>query len=76
MLRVNVVAHQNSIQLPVIPQKSQPIDPLGIRWHIQLVVHLEMRAFQAEEVVLAVTAKVGVLEQLLVADESSCNDNL
>lgn len=75
MLRVDVMADDSSVQLAMISQNFELIDALSVRWHINLGIHLEVRALKAKEIVLAVASEVGELKKLLIVDDRSYESN-
>lgn len=70
MLRVNIVTHENLVEFAMVTKQSQFCNSLRIRKMVNLFVHLEMRTFKTEEVVLTVTTKVGIFQKLVVQDRA------
>lgn len=71
MLCVDVMTHHDAIEFTMVPQQFQLIDSLRIRWHVDLSIHLEVRALEAEEVILTIAADVGESQQHFIIDKSA-----
>ena len=66
VLGVNVLGHEDSIGEPCVNQSAHLVDPLRVAGEVDLHGDLVVGDLDAEEVELAVDARLGEVDQVIV----------